>query len=160
MVQFRGNVQTRLGKLEAGEVAATFLACAGLNRLGMADLITRAIPVDEMLPAVAQGAIGIEIRGEDDCTRELLQPLSHAETEITVAAERGFLSALDGSCRTPLAGHAVLDGDEVQFRGMALSRDGSAIWQAERSGPSGDAEQLGIDAATEVKAAAGDRLFA
>ena len=160
VVQYRGNVQTRLAKLAAGEVAATFLACAGLNRLGLADKVTRAMPVDEMLPAVAQGAIGIEVRGDDAQTRELLQPLNHRETEITVAAERGFLSALDGSCRTPLAGHAVLDGDEVVFRGMALSLDGSVMWQAERRGTHGDAVRLGCDAAEEVKAAAGDRLFA
>ncbi len=160
VVQYRGNVQTRLSKLEAGEVAATFLACAGLNRLGLADRVTRAMPVDEMLPAVAQGAIGIEVRAGDGQARELLRPLNDRDTETAVAAERGFLCALDGSCRTPLAGHAVLDGDQVAFRGMALSLDGSTIWQAERRGTHDDAERLGRDAADEVRAAAGDRLFA
>ena len=160
VVQYRGNVQTRLAKLKAGEVAATFLACAGLNRLGLADEITQAVPVDEMLPAVAQGAIGIEVRGDDDRIQELLVPLDHRETAITVAAERGFLCALDGSCRTPLAGHARLVNGQVQFDGMALTLDGSGIFRASRQGGAGDAEALGRDAAEEVKALAGDRLFA
>lgn len=159
VVQYRGNVQTRLAKLAAGDVAATFLACAGLNRLGLASEITQAVPVDEMLPAVAQGAIGIEVRGDDERTRALLAPLSHRETEITVAAERGFLCALDGSCRTPLAGHARLVDGVVRFEGMALTLDGSGIFRASRLGDAADADALGRDAAEEVKVLAGDRLF-
>ncbi len=160
IVSYRGNVDTRLKKLKAGEVSATFLACAGLIRLGLGDEITHAVPVDEMLPAVAQGAIGIEIRLDDDRTRELLAPLHHLQTAQTLAAERGFLCALDGSCRTPLAGHATLDGGEVAFHGAALTLDGSAIFEARRRGSIGDADVLGRDAAEEVKAAAGSRLFA
>jgi hydroxymethylbilane synthase len=160
VVQYRGNVQTRLAKLKAGDVSATFLACAGLNRLGLADEITQAVPLDEMLPAVAQGAIGIEVRGDDVRTRGLVEPLNDRETEITVAAERGFLCALDGSCRTPLAGHARLVDGQVQFDGMALTLDGSGIFRASRQGDAGEAEALGRDAAEEVKALAGERLFA
>ncbi len=160
IVGYRGNVDTRLKKLKAGEVSATYLACAGLKRLGLAGEITQAVPVEEMLPAVAQGAIGIEVRLDDDGTRALLEPLHHGETAKTIAAERGFLCALDGSCRTPLAGHAVLSGDEIELRGAALTLDGSAVFEARRSGPAGEAEALGRDAAEEVKAAAGSRLFA
>jgi hydroxymethylbilane synthase len=160
IVGYRGNVETRMRKLADGEVAATFLACAGLKRLGLEHEITYAMPIDEMLPAVAQGAIGIEVRLEDTATRDLLTPLNHAETEQTLAAERGFLCALDGSCRTPLAGFAELDGGEVVFRGAALTLDGSAIFEAERRGGIADAAAMGRDAAAEVKAAAGSRLFA
>ncbi|NNE24159.1 MAG: hydroxymethylbilane synthase [Rhizobiales bacterium] len=160
IVQYRGNVDTRLKKLKAGEVSATFLACAGLVRLGLAAEITQAVPVEDMLPAVAQGAIGIEVRLDDDRIRGLLAPLHHTPTAHIIAAERGFLCALDGSCRTPLAGHATLDGDTVAFHGAALTMDGSAMFEARRSGAVGDAEALGRDAAEEVKAAAGSRLFA
>ncbi len=160
IVQYRGNVQTRLRKLDDGEVAATFLACAGLRRLGLADRITQAVPVDDMLPAVAQGAIGIEARGDDTRVRDLLAPLNHRETEITVAAERGFLCELDGSCRTPLAGHARLVGDNVHFAGMALTLDGGEQFDAVRTGSAADAAALGRAAAEEVRAKAGDRLFA
>ncbi len=107
-VQFRGNVETRLRKLSEGVADATFLACAGLNRLGLADKITLAMPTDIMLPAIAQGAIGIEIRDGDQATRELLSAINHTPSEIAVTCERAFLKALDGSCRTPLAGHASL----------------------------------------------------
>ncbi len=160
IVPYRGNVDTRLRKLKAGEVSATFLACAGLRRLGLASEITYPVPVEEMLPAVAQGAIGIEIREVDEPIRALLEPLNHRPTEHTVAAERGFLSALDGSCRTPLAGFARLDGDRIVFHGMALTTDGGEVFETRRQGRSGEAEALGRDAGEEVKAAAGTRLFA
>ena len=160
VVAYRGNVDTRLRKLKAGEVDATLLACAGLRRLDLADEITQAMPVDEMLPAVAQGAIGIEVRDDDDTTRQLLAPLNHTATAHRIAAERGFLCALDGSCRTPLAGHARLDGGEIDFHGLALTGDGTHVFEARRRGAVGDADALGRDAAEEVKAAAGARLFA
>ena len=159
-VQFRGNVQTRLAKLKAREVAATFLACAGLNRLGLAGEITHAVPVEDMLPAVAQGAIGIEVRGDDSRMRDLLAPLNHNDTVLALSAERAFLAALDGSCRTPLAGHAKLVNGQIEFHGLALTLDGSAVFEARRSGDSNQGEALGRDAAQEVIAKAGDRLFA
>ncbi len=159
MVQFRGNVDTRLAKLAAGEVAATFLACAGLKRLGLEDRITSPVPVEVMLPAVAQGAVGIEIRANDEATARLVAAVNDEETSITVAAERAFLAALDGSCRTPLAGHATLADGRVRFRGQALSLDGCKVFEATREGPAADAGALGRDAGEEVRQAAGSALF-
>ncbi len=158
VVGFRGNADTRLRKLKAGQADATFLACAGLNRLGLACEITEAVDVERMLPAVAQGAVGIEIRDGDERTASALQPLSHRETEITVAAERGFLMELDGSCRTPLAGHATLSGDSVSLHAMALTLDGSESFAASRTGPAADAEAMGRDAASEIRKMAGTKL--
>ncbi len=155
---FRGNVDTRLRKLDAGEVDATFLACAGLNRLGLSDRITQAVPVDIMLPAVAQGAIGIEIRERDEETRTLLEPLNHRDTRIAVSAERGFMIELEGSCRTPLAAFAQVDGDHVRLRCEALTLDGRQVWRAQREGDAADAEAMGRDAAREIATAAGDAL--
>lgn len=160
IVEFRGNVQTRMKKLHDGVAAATFLACAGLNRLGEASLITKPMAIADMLPAVAQGAIGIEIREDDDSTARLLAPLRHAETEITVGAERGFLIELDGSCRTPLAAHATLDGETVNLACLALSRDGRDRFETTRTGPAAEAESLGRDAGREIAQKAGDKLFA
>lgn len=159
VVQFRGNVDTRLSKLSRGEVDATVLACAGLNRLGLSSEITTPIPPEVMLPAVAQGAIGIEIRSSDTHMRDLLAPLNDAATERQVAAERAFLIALDGSCRTPLAGHAVLGGLRLSFRGMALTLDGSGVFEAARQGGPAEAETMGRDAAEEVRRLAGNRLM-
>jgi hydroxymethylbilane synthase len=116
-VEFRGNVQTRMKKLADGVADATFLACAGLNRLGHKEPMIRPIEPDVMLPAVAQGAIGIEVREADVDTIELLVPLDDAPTRKLLEAERAFLTALDGSCRTPLAGLANLRGDRIEFRG-------------------------------------------
>lgn len=152
IVTLRGNVETRLAKLDRGEVAATFLACAGLNRLGLAHRITAPVPETDMLPAVAQGAIGIEIRVEDDYMRELLAAINDSPTEVAVACERAFLAALDGSCRTPIAGHAVIKDSRLEFRGEALTLDGRMTFTAERSGALKDAAELGRNAGEEVKA--------
>lgn len=160
VVEFRGNVQTRMQKLKDKVADATFLACAGLNRLGLSDIITRPMQLDEMLPAVAQGAIGIEIRDGDSATMELLQPLRHLETEITVGAERGFLIELDGSCRTPLAAHATLNGDTVSLKVMALTKDGENQFETSRVGPAKDGEAMGRDAGIEIAKMAGGKLFA
>lgn len=159
-ITFRGNVETRLAKLDRGEAQATFLACAGLRRLGLQHEITAAMPVSVMLPAVAQGAIGIEIRQADERTRELLAPINDAATTTQIAAERGFLAVLEGSCRTPLAGHAELKGGErVSFHGMALALDGSAIAEVRREGTAAEAERLGRDAGDEVRRRAGPWLM-
>ncbi len=154
-VLFRGNVQTRLRKLSEGVADATFLACAGLNRLGLAEKITAAMPTEIMLPALAQGAIGIEIREGDEETRQLLSGINHTESSIAVACERAFLQTLDGSCRTPLAGHASLDGGILNFRGHALTLDGVHCFEATRQGPLSDAARMGADAGAEVKARGG-----
>ncbi|HEY5598773.1 MAG TPA: hydroxymethylbilane synthase [Kiloniellales bacterium] len=154
-VQFRGNVETRLRKLAEGVAQATFLACAGLNRLGLSDKITAPMPVEIMLPAVAQGAIGLEIRQHDETTRALVAAINHRDTAIAVACERAFLAALDGSCRTPIAGHAVLDGAALRFRGHSLTLDGVHCFETTRQGSHADAARMGREAGEEVKAAGG-----
>jgi hydroxymethylbilane synthase len=158
VVNLRGNVETRLAKLDRGDVTATFLACAGLNRLGLAHRITAPVPETDMLPAVAQGAIGIEIRTNDDRARDLLAAINDAPTEIAVACERAFLGTLDGSCRTPIAGHAILKNGRLEFRGEALTLDGQMSFTADRSGVLADAARLGRDAGEEVKAKGGRHL--
>lgn len=158
IVEFRGNVQTRMRKLGEGVAAATFLACAGLKRLGAA-VEAAPIPADVMLPAVAQGAIGIEARADDEAAAALLAPLNHAETATRLAAERAFLRALDGSCRTPLAGLAVLEGGRIVFEGEILRPDGSVRHAARREGPAADAAALGLDAAEELRARGGSGFF-
>jgi len=150
-VQFRGNVETRLRKLGDGVAQATFLAAAGLQRLGLGDRITALVSIDDMLPAVAQGAIGIEIRDDDRATSDLVAAIHHDETGIAVSCERAFLAALDGSCRTPLAGHARIAAGALHFRGHALTMDGKHCFETTRSGAPGDAERLGRDAGEEVK---------
>ncbi|MGH1418954.1 MAG: hydroxymethylbilane synthase [Hyphomicrobiaceae bacterium] len=132
VVEFRGNVQTRLKKLEQGIADATFLACAGLNRLGMSDRISSVVATETMLPAAAQGAIGIETRIDNDTARDLVAPLNHPETALCVTAERAFLARLDGSCRTPIGALGVLHGDgksqKLVFRGQILSPDGQTTF--------------------------------
>jgi hydroxymethylbilane synthase len=159
IVGFRGNVQTRLGKLADGVADATFLAVAGLNRLGRADRITQAIPTDVMLPAVSQGAVGIEIRDRDEATRALLAPLDDAATSAAVKAERVFLRRLEGSCRTPIAGLAEFGGDTVTFRGQILTPDGRQSLSVNRTGPRTDADRLADDAAIELLSRAGPQFF-
>jgi hydroxymethylbilane synthase len=160
IVGFRGNVQTRLAKLKDGVADATFLAVAGLNRLGMADRITHAIPTEVMLPAVAQGAVGIEIRDDDAVTRKLLEPLDHALTTEAVIAERVFLRRLEGSCRTPIAGHVAFASDRVTFRGQILTPDGRESLSVTRTGAAVDACRLAEDAANELLGKAGPQFFA
>src|SRR3954453_18326430 len=150
-VVLRGNVETRLRKLEAGEVDATLLALAGLKRLGLADKATALLDAQEFLPAVGQGAITIEARTDDTRARELLAKIDHEDTSMALVAERAFLAVLDGSCRTPIAGHAVLDGDTLSFRGMILRPDGSEAYETSRTGNRRDAEALGADSGSELK---------
>jgi hydroxymethylbilane synthase len=147
VVPLRGNVETRLRKLAAGDCDATLLAMAGLERLGLADRATAPLEAEEMLPAVAQGAIGIETRADDATTADWLAPLDHRETAIRVTAERAMLAVLDGSCRTPIAGLAE------------IRPDGAATWRAARRGAAADAEALGADAGRELKAAADPGIF-
>jgi len=158
VVEFRGNVQTRMRKLAEGVAEATFLACAGLSRLGAG--IGTPIPPEEMLPAVAQGAIGIEARTGDARARTLLAPIADPATERRVAAERGFLAGLDGSCQTPIAGLALIEGDALWLRGEIVRPDGSERLATERRGPLAAAEAMGADAAAELRGRAGDGFFA
>ncbi len=146
----RGNVHTRLAKVESGEVDATLLALAGLKRLGLADRATALLPLDAFPPAVGQGAIGITARADDPATRAALAPILDEATALALAAERAFLSALDGSCRTPIAGHATVVGGDLSFYGEVLKADGSEVWTTRRKGRAIDAAMIGADAGNEI----------
>jgi hydroxymethylbilane synthase len=159
VVEFRGNVQTRLKKLADGVAAATFLAQAGLNRLGMAHVARGAISPDDMLPAVAQGAIGIERRADDTNTAAMLEAIHHVETGQRLAAERAFLATLDGSCETPIAGLAELNGTTLRLRGEVLRPDGSEKIADDRSAPVADAPDMARDMAQTLLKQAGPGFF-
>jgi hydroxymethylbilane synthase len=159
VVPMRGNVETRLRKLADGVADATLLACAGLKRLGMADRITAPLAIEEMLPAVAQGAIGVEIRADDADMAEVLAPVNHQPTALAVTAERAFLAALEGSCRMPIAGLAEIEAGRLHFRGMILAPDGSACFAAQREGTPASAVALAEDAAEELLAKAGPEFL-
>jgi hydroxymethylbilane synthase len=159
IVPLRGNVETRLRKLDEGVADATLLALAGLKRLGLADAATAILDIDEFLPAVGQGAIGIETRADDSRTREMLGPINHADTFSALTAERAFLAVLDGSCRTPIGGHATISGGKLRFRGMIVKPDGSEAFEATREGNVRDAEKLGADAGGELRGRAGPDFF-
>ncbi len=160
VVGFRGNVETRLKKLEQGLADATFLACAGLNRLGLAHRITAPVPVESMLPAVAQGAVALEIRIDDTKTAKVIAPLNHEPTALAVTAERAFLARLEGSCRTPIAGLATIGSGMIEFRGALLSPDGKHHLTAERRGALHHAAELGSDAAGELLSRGARELLA
>lgn len=159
VVEFRGNLQTRLKKLEDGVAAATFLAMAGLNRLGMDDVPKTAVETDVMLPAVAQGAIGIERRVEDTNMAEMLSAIHDAPTGQRLAAERSFLLELDGSCETPIAGLAELDGGRLHLRGEVLRPDGSEAINDAMSCPIEDGVQAGKEMAQKLLSQAGPEFF-
>jgi hydroxymethylbilane synthase len=150
-VNFRGNVQTRLKKLGEGIVDATLLAKAGLNRMGMDEHVTAVLEFDTMLPAVAQGAIGIQCREGDERVLRFLAALNDHDTKVCVDCERAFLATLDGNCRTPIAGQAKLVDGEVVFKGLIAKPDGSVLFSAERRGPAADAVALGTSAGEELK---------
>jgi hydroxymethylbilane synthase len=159
VVEFRGNVQTRLKKLADGVASCTFLACAGLKRLGMSDVPATPIAPDEMLPAVAQGAIGIERRIDDTRVAGILEAIHDTPTGQRLAAERGFLAALDGSCETPIAGLAELQGDQIRLRGEVLRPDGSESLSDDRSAPVADGAELGRAMARDLLDRAGRGFF-
>jgi hydroxymethylbilane synthase len=160
VVPLRGNVETRLRRLDEGVADATLLALAGLKRLGLADTATAILDTEEFLPAVGQGAIGIELRADDNRTRDLLAPINHVATATALAAERAFLAVLDGSCRTPIGGHATIAKGKLRFRGMIVKPDGSEAFETVREGKAADAEALGADAGAELKGRAGPDFFA
>ena len=159
VMPLRGNVETRLRKLDAGEVDATLLALAGLKRLGLADRATVVMSTEEFLPAVGQGAIAIESRKDDSRVTDILARIDHADTSTAVACERAFLAVLDGSCKTPIAGHATVTGDAVQFRGLIARPDGSAAHDISRTSRRKDAATIGADAGRELKHRAGAGFF-
>ncbi|CDY40758.1 BnaAnng06210D [Brassica napus] len=159
---FRGNVQTRLSKLQGGKVHATLLALAGLKRLSMTENVASVLSLDEMLPAVAQGAIGIACRTDDDKMASYLASLNHEETRLAVACERAFLETLDGSCRTPIAGYAAKDEEgNCFFRGLVASPDGIRVLETSRKGPYvfEDMVKMGKDAGQELLSRAGPGFF-
>lgn len=159
VVEFRGNVQTRLKKLDQGVAQATFLAMAGLNRLAVNDVPATPIAVEVMLPAIAQGAIGIERREDDAATADLLNAIHDGPTGLRLAAERAFLARLDGSCQTPIAGLAELSGTRLRLRGEILSPDGTRAFAGERSGPASAGTAMGEDLAEELLGRAGPGIF-
>ncbi len=159
LVEFRGNVQTRMRKLEDGVAMATFLAMAGLNRLGMSAVAKGAIDPEEMLPAVAQGAIGIERRMDDDRVQALLAAIHDTPTGLRVTAERAFLRRLDGSCETPIAGLAVLEGDQLWLRGEILRPDGSEALSDDIRGAASDGVALGTALAERLLSRAPKGFF-
>lgn len=155
----RGNVNTRLAKLDAGEYDAIILAVVGLQRLGMADRIAAALEPEECLPAIGQGVLGIEIRSDDDELRDLLEPLAHAPTALRVSAERALNATLNGGCQVPIAGYAELDGDSLHLRGLVGEPDGSKILRAETRGASSQAHQLGVDLAHDLLGMGADQIL-
>ena len=159
VIVFRGNVQTRLRKLASGDVDATLLAHAGLRRLRMTDVITELLPLDSFPPAPGQGAICIETRQGDERIKTLLAAIHHEPTGEALLCERSFLAALDGSCRTPLAGYARPNGDRLAFYGLILTPDGAESHEIELEGSRFEAEALGLAAATQLRDRAGTRFF-
>ncbi|ACB93666.1 hydroxymethylbilane synthase [Beijerinckia indica] len=153
----RGNVETRLAKLAAGEVDATLLALAGLRRLGLADKATQVLAIEDFLPAAGQGAIGITTRRDDAATLALLAPILDPATHVALAAERGFLTVLDGSCKTPIGAHATVEHDQVTLRGIVLRPDGSEWFEACESGP---LESGSLEAARELGETAARAILA
>jgi hydroxymethylbilane synthase len=159
LVSLRGNVDTRLRKLESGDVRAIILAAAGLNRLGLAHRITGVIPSKQVLPAIGQGALGLEVRRSDHDTISLLDFLNHKPTEITLRAERAFLKKLEGGCQVPIAAFALLDSNRLHLRGMVAELDGSRIIRDEISGDEHQAEEIGIDLAESLLDAGADDIL-
>jgi len=159
VVMYRGNLQTRLRKLDEGVVDATFLAYAGLRRLGQGDLVTSLMDLEHFLPAVGQGAIGIEARLGDEETARILAPIHHAETESRLLLERAYLAEMDGSCRTPIAGLSHVEGDRIRFRGEVIKPDGSQTHTVEGEGPVSDAEEIGRELGKELKAKSGPNFL-
>lgn len=158
VVEFRGNLQTRMRKLSEGVAQATFLAMAGLNRLEM-QVGQSAIAPEDMLPAVAQGAIGIERRLDDARVERMIALIGDIPTAKRITAERAFLAALDGSCQTPIAGLALLEGDALWLRGEILRPDGSVVLKGERRGPVADGPAMGDDLARDLLGRAGHGFF-
>jgi len=159
ILSLRGNVNTRLAKLDAGEFDAIILASAGLKRLGMADRITQSLPTTVSLPAIGQGAIGIECRVDDAQVNQMLQVLHHEATHICVRAERAMNARLNGGCQVPIGGFAQLDGELLFMRGLVGSPDGSVIYRAEKQGTIAQAEAIGVAIAEDLLAQGADKIL-
>ncbi len=160
VVPLRGNVDTRLSKLDAGDFDAIILAAAGLKRLGLAYRISQFIPRTEVLPAIGQGALGLEVRSEDAKTRGLLGFLNHRETELTIRAERAFLEKMEGGCEVPMAALCRIEGNRLDLCGMVAELDGSRIIRDRMTGELGSPEDLGVSLARRLLASGADRILA
>lgn len=160
VVPLRGNVDTRIGKMEAGETDAIILAAAGLNRLGIGERIRSKIPIDVLLPAIGQGALGLEVRSDDETTIGMIRFLNHGPTESAVRAERALLMELEGGCQVPIAGFALINNGKIRLRGMVAELDGSRIIRDEVTGDPGEAEDLGRSLAHRLIEAGADRILA
>lgn len=154
----RGNVETRLRKASEG-LDAVVLAYAGLRRLGLAEHATYVFPPEEMLPAVAQGALALECRADDAATLQRLAALDHTATRVRVEAERGFLARIEGGCQVPIAGHATLEGEQVRLRVLVASLDGTRVIRGERVGPHAEARALGVSLAEELLSKGADQIL-
>ncbi|MSP59363.1 MAG: hydroxymethylbilane synthase [Myxococcales bacterium] len=159
VLPLRGNVDTRIHKLDDGQIDAVVLALAGLRRLGLEERVTQVLPVHESLPAIGQGALAIETRADDAATRARVARFHHRPTAIAVAAERAFLARLDGSCRTPMAAHATLEGDHLQIAGLVGRPDGSEILRDAVEGPAAAAEHLGVILAERLLARGAETIL-
>ena len=160
ILSLRGNVNSRLQKLDDGNFDAIILAAAGLKRLGFDDRIAQCIPAEQSLPAIGQGAIGIECRVDDERINTLLAPLHHKDTAIRVTAERAFNTRLQGGCQVPIAGYSELQGDQIYLRGLVGYPDGSAIYRAEQTASLDDAEKMGIEVAENLLAQGAAKVLA
>jgi len=160
IIPLRGNVDTRLKRLESGEMQAIILAAAGLNRLGLSARITQLLSPDSLLPAIGQGALGLEVRQDDDKVLELLSFLNHRPTEIAVRAERAFLKRLEGGCQVPIAGYGIIEGGNIILKGMVAELDGSLIIKDEVKGSVDQPEDLGLALAERLLGEGADRILA
>lgn len=160
IVPLRGNVDTRLKRIESGDMDAVVLAAAGLNRLGLSKRITELLPPDTLLPAIGQGALGLEIREDDKSTLEILSFMNHRQTEQAVRAERAFLKRLEGGCQVPIAGFAVIEDTSIILKGMVAELDGSIMIKDEEKGPGDRPEDLGIALADRILSKGADRILA
>jgi hydroxymethylbilane synthase len=160
IISLRGNVDTRLRKLADGEFDAIVLALAGLRRLGRESVVTQILEEEFMLPAIGQGALGIVCRENDVATREQLAVLDHMPTHVAVTAERGLLSALEGSCKVPIAGHAILEGGRIVLRGLVANLEGTTVIKGEATGEPEKAHQLGISLGKDLISRGAGRILA
>jgi len=159
ILSLRGNVNTRLAKLDAGEYDAIILASAGLKRLGMGDRITQCLDTDISLPAIGQGAVGVECRIDDQEMNDYLNVLQDEQTTIRITAERAMNERLKGGCQVPIAGFAEIQGDQLVMRGLVGSPDGTLLYRAERKGSFAQAKEIGVEIAEDLLAQGADKIL-
>ena len=160
VVPLRGNVDTRLKKLESGDLTGILLATAGLRRLGLSSKISQILSPEEILPAIGQGAIGLEKRRGDNKTLKLIHFMNHEPTEVTVRAERAFLKELEGGCQVPIAAHGILDGDSLILKGMVAELNGSRVIRDQLIGQKDSPEDIGVSLARSLLASGADQILA